>query len=326
MRLRIYSALSIAPTITDAEADALDPVRARYPDDPLFKSGMVKIMADGVIESYTAAMLEPYTTRPKERGTPNATDEELNRVVTMMDRRGWQIMIHAIGDRTIRQALNAYERAATVNLAPDRPRRHRIEHIETIDPADVPRFGALGVIASLQPFHANPAPNQIGVWEANIGPERASRGWSYHSIAGGRGRLAFGSDWPVVSLDPRLGINMAVNRTTPEVCPREAGIRPRGSPLARAIDAYTSGAAYASYDERRKGQIAPEMLADLVDPVGRHLRQTGVEAARCRGDDDDLRRRGRLIRGTRRNDELTTGDGARPSVPTSWSVVPERSR
>ena len=265
LQLRVYSALSIAPTITEADADALDPARARYPDDPLFKAGAVKIMGDGVVESYTAAMLEPYTTRPKESGTPNATDEELDRVVTMMDRRGWQIMIHAIGDRAIRQALDAYERAAAANPRPERPRRHRIEHIETIDPADVPRFGALGVIASLQPFHANPAPNQIGVWEANIGAERASRGWSYHSIAGAGGRLAFGSDWPVVTLDPRLGLNMAVNRTTPEGEPAEGWYpaeKDRPHPRHRRL--YVRRRLRLVHDERRKGQIAPEMLADLV--------------------------------------------------------------
>ena len=116
----------------------------------------------------------------------------------------------------------------------------------------------------MQPFHANPSPNQIDVWAANIGPERASRGWVYGSIARAGGRLAFGSDWPVVTLDPRVGVNMAVNRTTPEGTPPGGWYPEQRITLARALEAYTSGAAWASFDELRKGSIAPGMLADLV--------------------------------------------------------------
>jgi len=99
-------------------------------------------------------------------------------------------------------ALDACEHAAALNPAPARGRRHRLEHIETVDPVDIPRFGRLGVIAVQQPFHGNPSGNQLDVWIANIGPERASRGWAQRSISAAGGRLAMGSDWPVVSLDP----------------------------------------------------------------------------------------------------------------------------
>ena len=115
----------------------------------------------------------------------------------------------------------------------------------------------------MQPFHGNPSPNQIGVWAANIGPERASRGWAYGSIRKAGGTLAFGSDWPVVTLDPRAGLHMAVNRTTPDG--RPAGgwhVKERVS-LAQALEAYTSGAAYASFDEQRKGRLEKGMLADI---------------------------------------------------------------
>ena len=138
----------------------------------------------------------------------------LDRLVADLDRRGWQVMIHAIGDRAIRMALDAFESAAADNPAPARGRRHRIEHIETIDPADIPRFGELGVIASMQPYHS--LPDLGGVWSQNIGPERESRAWLYGSIARASGRLAFGSDWPVVTMDPLLGLHVAVNRTTPD--------------------------------------------------------------------------------------------------------------
>jgi predicted amidohydrolase YtcJ len=120
------------------------------------------------------------------------------------------------------------------------------------------------VIASLEPFHANPSQNQIAVWEANVGPTRAARGWAYRSISSAGGRLAFGSDWPVVTLDPRFGVNMAVNRMTPDGTPAGGWHAHERVPLATALEAYTSGAAYASFDEQRKGAIAPGMLADLV--------------------------------------------------------------
>jgi predicted amidohydrolase YtcJ len=263
LRVRVYSALSVSPGVTEADADRFDALRAKYPDDPLFKTGAIKLMSDGVIEAHTAAMLAPYANKATS-GTPNFTPEELQRVVTMFDRRGWQVLIHAIGDGAIRMALDAYEHAAKVNRAPARGRRHRIEHIETTDPADIPRFAALGVIASQQPYHGSPSPSQISVWSANIGPERASRGWVYHSILAAGGREAFGSDWPVVTLDPRYGLHVASTRTAPDGTP-EGGWYPQEKiALSEAIDAYTSGAAYASFDDQRKGRIARDLLADVV--------------------------------------------------------------
>jgi hypothetical protein len=263
LKVRVYYGLSVGPELDEAGAEALDALWRRYRDDPVLKAGAIKIMVDGVIESYTAAMLAPYSTRAVS-GEPMWTGQQLDRAVAMLDRRGWQIMIHAIGDRGIRMSLDAYERAALANPAPARGRRHRVEHIETTDAADIPRFGKLGVVASLEPFHANPSQNQIAVWEANVGPARAARGWAYRSISDGGGRLAFGSDWPVVTLDPRFGVNMAVNRTTPDGTPKGGWHAQERIPLAVALDAYTSGPAYASYEEQRKGTIAPGMLADLV--------------------------------------------------------------
>ena len=133
-----------------------------------------------------------------------------------------------------------------------------------MDSADIPRFGALGVIASMQPYMGSPAPSQIDVWFRNVGPERASRGWPYNSIAAGAGRLAFGSDWPSVPLNPLLGLHTAVTRTTPEGLPEGGWYPGERLALKAAIDAYTSGAAWASFDEQRKGSLAPGMLADLV--------------------------------------------------------------
>jgi predicted amidohydrolase YtcJ len=263
LRLRMYHAVSAAPGFTEADAERLEVVRGQFPDDPVLKAGAVKLVADGVIETHTAAMLAPYSNRPTT-GMPNFTQAELNRIVATFDRRGWQIWIHAIGDGGTRMSLDALEAAAKANPAPARGRRHRIEHIETIDPADVPRFGALGVIASMQPFHANPDPNMATVWTENIGPERAAHGWLWGRIAASSGRLAFGSDWPVMSLDPRLGLQVAANRMSPAGEPEGGWIPSERLPLTAAIDGYTSGAAYASFDEQRKGTLARGMLADIV--------------------------------------------------------------
>lgn len=264
LTVRVYSAISVGPDVSDEDFDRYDEIRLQYADDPLFKTGMIKLMLDGVIEGHTGAMLEPYTNRPGTAGEPRFSQERLNEVVEELDRRGWQLMIHAIGDRAVRMALDALERAADVNPEPERGRRHRIEHIETIDPADIPRFAELGVTASYQPYHGVPSPEGGDVWSANIGPERASRGWIFASIERAGGRLVFGSDWPVVSMDPRLGLHVAVNRTTLDGEP-EGGAPPEERlDLPAAIQAYTREGAWASFDEQRKGMIAPDMLADMV--------------------------------------------------------------
>ena len=260
--LRVYASLSADADVTAEQLAAFDELKTKYADDPVFKAGAIKLIADGVIESYTAAMLQPYTNRPATSGEPRMDQATLDRLVKDLDRRGWQVLIHAIGDRAIRMALDAFQNAAADSPAPARGRRHRIEHIETIDPGDIPRFGTLGVIASMQPYHS--LPDLGGVWSQNIGPERESRAWVYGSIARSNGRLAFGSDWPVVTLDPLLGLFVAVTRTTPEGEP-DGGWNPRERlSLTQAINAYTRDAAWASFDEHRKGSLERDMLADIV--------------------------------------------------------------
>ncbi|MDP2391077.1 MAG: amidohydrolase, partial [Acidobacteriota bacterium] len=158
LTLRVYQALSVNGPVNEAELAKLAAVREKFADDPLLKTGVVKLVADGVIESHTAAMLAPYDNQPGTAGDPRYTAAQLNEAVTLLDREGWQIMTHAIGDAAVRMTLDAYEAAAKANPAPERGRRHRVEHIETIDPADVPRFGKLGVVASMEPVHGTPSP------------------------------------------------------------------------------------------------------------------------------------------------------------------------
>jgi predicted amidohydrolase YtcJ len=263
LKLRVYQALRADGSLTEAQLDELDNVRTRFADDPLLKTGAIKLVADGVIESHTAAMLEPYANR-SGTGDARFTAEELNRIVGMLDRRGWQVMTHAIGDAAVRMTLDAYEAAAKSNAAPPRGRRHRIEHIETIDPEDIPRFGRLGVVAAFQPVHATPSPTPGDVWSTNIGEARAARGWLWASIARMRGPLAFGSDWPVMTLDPLQGLHVAVTRTTVDGLPEGGWIPAERLPIRQAVQAYTRDAAWASFDEQRKGTLTRDMLADIV--------------------------------------------------------------
>jgi len=292
---RVYYSLLVTPGFSDADADRFDAVWKAHPDTPLLKTGIVKMFMDGVIETNTAFMLAPYANAPTT-GTPNYTREDFNRIVTTMDRRGWQIMVHGLGDGAVRMVLDGFERVAarselrTQNLelrtaisdvrefgssvlsskfsalSSSRGRRHRVEHIETIDPADVPRFGKLGVIASMHPVGGFFVPQNrpagsstaAGVWAVNLGPERAARGGLWKSISDSGGRVVFGSDWPVATLDAMGRIVGIANRL-----PRPGGTDQRLS-LTSAIDKYTSGPAYASFDDREKGTLTPGMLADIV--------------------------------------------------------------
>jgi predicted amidohydrolase YtcJ len=263
LTLRIYQALRADASLTQAGVEELEQIRTRFADDPLLKTGAVKLVADGVIEAHTAAMLEPYANRAV-KGDARFTLEQMTAIVGMLDRRGWQVMTHAIGDSAVRMTLDAYAAAARSNPLPPRGRRHRIEHIETVDPADIPRFGALGVIASFQPVHATPSPTPGDVWSTNIGDARAARGWLWNSIAKAKGPLAFGSDWPVMTFDPKMGLHVAVTRTTTEGLPKGGWIPTERLPLRRAIQVYTRDGAWASFDEQRKGTLTRDMLADIV--------------------------------------------------------------
>jgi predicted amidohydrolase YtcJ len=261
LTVRTYYSLLISPGFSPADADRFDEVWKRHPDNPVLKTGIVKISADGVIESRTAALLAPYVDSTVA-GTPNYSAEELNQIIAMMDRRGWQVQVHAIGDRTIRMTLDAFERAAAGNPPVARGRRHRIEHVETIDPAEIPRFGRLGVIASMQPMHVvlgdMNSMHPSGPWPDNLGPERALRAWQWKSIRDAGARITFGSDWSVATLDPLQGIWLASTRLTPD------RMKDQRLSVADAIAGYTTGPAYASFEETRKGTLAPGMLADVV--------------------------------------------------------------
>jgi predicted amidohydrolase YtcJ len=290
--LRVRNALDLTHGISLAEwrdrLDAYEAVAFPRRGGANQAGGILKAFADGVVEARTAAMLAPYED-DTSAGLPNWEPDALAAHLAEADRRGWQVQVHAIGDRGVRMALDAFEHAACVNGAwtgdphgrgvatGTHARRHRVEHIEVIDPADVGRFKALGVVASMQPFHADPSPNQIDLWAANIGPERASRAWIWGTILRAGGRLAFGSDWPVVPWSPWIAIHNAVHRQTGSGRPPGGWLPSERITIAAALEAYTAGCAFAAFDEHRRGRIAVGMDADLA-ALDRDLLAEGASA------------------------------------------------
>jgi predicted amidohydrolase YtcJ len=262
MTVRFYVAYFLdPPELTPAALDKIEQARRTYHDDWI-SGGVVKTMLDGVVEAHTAAMLEPYTDDPSQSGKLFWDPAKYKAAVAELDKRGLQIFTHAIGDGAVRLALDAYQAAEQANGTKDA--RPRIEHIETITAADIPRFGKLGVIASMQPLHSYPDDDTLGIWARNIGPERASRPWVWHSIQDNGGVLAFGSDWPVVTLNPWPGVQTAVTRQTSEGKPPEGFVPQQRLSVADTVKAYTLGAAFAGRREKTEGSLEPGKLADFI--------------------------------------------------------------
>ena len=228
------------PAVTPEVLARAEALRETYHDEWLNVSA-VKFMLDGVIEAHTAAVLDPYANPPATTGTLNWDAAAYAAGVAEFDRRGFQIFTHAIGDRAIRVALDTYEATAPQSARADK--RFRVEHIESPSAADIPRFGTLGVIASMQPLHATPGDNNLNVWAKAIGPERASRAWPWARLRGGGARLAFGSDWPVVTIDPWQGLRMLRTRQTLQGTPPGGWLPDERLTLEQAIEGYTIDAA-----------------------------------------------------------------------------------
>ena len=249
------------PALRPADLTAIEEARARYTGDWV-SGGLVKLMIDGVIESHTAAMLGPYTDQPNTSGSMFWEPKAFAEAVKVLDGKGLRLMTHAIGELGVRTVLDAYAAAATANGARDR--RHRVEHIETIAASDIARFGKDGVIAGMQPLHAYPDVNTTDVWARNIGPERASRAWVWKRIRSAGGRLAFGSDWPVVTLNPWPGVQVGVTRQTEDGRPKGGFVPSERLSVAEMIAGYTLGAAVAAGRERREGSLATGKVADFI--------------------------------------------------------------
>jgi hypothetical protein len=262
LTVRFYLAHRLdPPTLSDEQLREIVREQNRYRDDWI-AAGAAKFFLDGVIETHTAAMLAPYSNAPSTSGGLLWEPEKYKSFVVQLDRLGIQIFTHAIGDRAIRVALDSYENAARANGTKDA--RHRIEHIEDVSAADIPRFHELGVIASMQPLHAYPDEDAFKSWVPGVGPERAQRAWAWHSIQAAGGVLAFGSDWPIVTLSPWPGLQNAVTRQTTDGEPKGGWIPSERIGLADAIKGYTLNAAFAGHREKTEGSIEPGKLADLI--------------------------------------------------------------
>jgi predicted amidohydrolase YtcJ len=262
LTLRFYIAYFLnPPELRKEDLATIEDAHNKYHDEWIDVSA-VKFMIDGVIESHTAAMLEPYTDQPSTKGSLFWDPEKYKAAVAELDKRNLQLFTHAIGDYAIRTSLDTYEFALNKNHSKDH--RPRIEHIESISTADIPRFGKLGVIASMQPLHSYPDDDTLNVWVPNIGLDRASRAWVWKSIAETGGRYAFGSDWPVVTLDPWKGMQTAVTRQTSGGKPGGGFVASQRLTVSQAIEGYTSGAAYAGRREKTEGSIEAGKVADII--------------------------------------------------------------
>jgi predicted amidohydrolase YtcJ len=231
---------------------------------PRLRAGSVKIMQDGVAENFTAGMLDPYYDgcgcRTANAGLSFVDPLALREHITALDAAGFQVHVHAIGDRAVREALDAFETARAANGVSDL--RHHIAHLQVIHPDDIGRFAALGVTANLQALWAVHEPQMDELTIPFLGPERTRWQYPFGDLARSGARLAAGSDWPVSSPDPLAAVQVAVNRRAGDG-EYEAFLPEQALDLATALAAYTSGSAWVNHADET-GRIAPGMLADLA--------------------------------------------------------------
>jgi predicted amidohydrolase YtcJ len=227
--------------------------------DPWLKTGALKMVTDGALGSRTAALLAPYSDDPNTSGIMTIDPERLKAIALERDKAGFQLAFHAIGDRANRVALDVFEAVLRVNGARDR--RDRIEHAQVVAPEDLERFGTLHVIASMQPSHQS---NDMRWAEQRLGPERLTGAYAWNSIQKAGARLAFGTDYPVEPINPFRGLYACVTRELPEGGPA-GGWQPQEKiSLDECIRAYTSGSAYAQFEDGKKGELKAGEYADFL--------------------------------------------------------------
>lgn len=257
LTVRIYN----ANPLRDWKLLAAAGVQASF-GSPVLRMGNLKTFADGALGSQTAWMDAPFVDRPGYSGLASAElmdSAGMYASIQGADQAGLQISIHAIGDRAIHTILDLFERTEKQNGAADR--RFRIEHVQHLRPADAARFAPLGVIASMQPYHAI----DDGRWaEKELGPERIRSSYAWRLLLDHHAVLAFGSDWPVAPLDPLIGIYAAVTRRTLDGRNPQGWVPEQRITVAEAVHAYTVGSAFAEHQEGIKGSVQPGKLADLV--------------------------------------------------------------
>ncbi|MER8188459.1 amidohydrolase [Kitasatospora sp. NPDC094015] len=268
LRSRLVAALFHPRGTTGAELDEFAAAARRH-DSDRFRVGPLKLYIDDVVEPHTAALLEPYAGHHSHRGETFYPPAEFAEVLARLDAAGFQTFVHATGDRGIRTVLDAVEHAHRVNGPRDA--RHQVVHVECLDPADVPRFAALGVVACMQPRHCSPDIAGPGRdWAEAVGEHRWSKAWPMRSLHEAGAALAFSSDWNVAEMDPLIGLYTAVTRQG--LAGGEPWMPAETVSLTTALRGYTLGSAYANFLDDRLGSLTPGKLGDLVllsqDPFG----------------------------------------------------------
>jgi predicted amidohydrolase YtcJ len=227
--------------------------------DPWLKTGALKMVTDGALGTRTAALLAPYSDDPNTSGIMTIEPEKLKALALERDKLGFQLAFHAIGDRANRVALDVFESVLRVNGTRDR--RDRIEHAQVVAPEDLARFGTLKVIASMQPSHQS---NDMRWAEQRLGPERIKGAYAWNSLQKAGAKLAFGTDYNVEPINPFRGLYACVTRELPEGGP-PGGWQPQEKiSLDDCIRAYTSGSAYAQFEDGKKGELKVGEYADFI--------------------------------------------------------------
>ena len=235
-------------------------LKEEYPKEGNWiRFGYLKGFMDGTIGSGTALMFEPFNDNPSTSGLALIPYDEMEKMIIAADKLGFQIGVHAIGDKANYWVLNAYEKAEKMNGK--RNSRHRIEHAQTLQPSDIPRFAMLGIIASMQPTHCI---SDKKFCEKRIGPERAKGAYAWKSLADAGTIIAFGTDYQVEPLNPMEGLYAAVTRKDRLGEDGEGWHPEQKIKMDEAIKFYTLGSAYSQFMEDRKGMIKKGFLADIV--------------------------------------------------------------
>jgi predicted amidohydrolase YtcJ len=251
----------------NAPQDSLKALRAAHShDDLMLRTGMLKAFMDGSLGSHTAAMLETYADDPKNSGLPRYEQAKLNDMAKERALAGFQLGFHAIGDKGVEMALNAFSEAEKAAHAAGVKAqdgtdnyRFRVEHAQVTNPTQVARFRELKVIASMQPSHIL---TDMRWAEARLGPARAPHSYAWAEFLNHGVTLAFGTDYPVEAVNPFRGLYAAATRKSEDG--KQEYFPAQKLTIEQAIAAYTTGSAYAEFEEKEKGTLAAGMLADFV--------------------------------------------------------------
>jgi predicted amidohydrolase YtcJ len=259
---RIYASYSVDPGAPEGMLDDWVRATGALPSTSHVRTGCMKFLADGVVETKTACMLEPYDDGSGDRGRMFFAPDAFRQLVARADRLGQQVFVHAIGDAAVRAALDAFDHAKRMNGPRDS--RHRIEHIEVLDPVDPTGFKRARAIASVQPLHVEFALDADNPWRRLVGPKRWAWAFPWRALISAGAPLAFGSDWPVLTMNPFEAMRAALARPKLDFSATTSHFPDHRLTLSELIEGYTRAAAYAEFQERRKGQIMPGLLADVV--------------------------------------------------------------